>query len=123
MFTATPVLPILILFIIPAIIYKPRVLSNNTFRMGNDLYKVVYVHYPKLKFEFSEEHNVTKIEYFKKAVDPKIGKAKWERDSIWIFVSNRGDTLRKEFYRNNRLIEAIESRNGGSLTLDTKYGG
>lgn len=102
--TATPVLPI-IAFLIAAEV------SQGEAKSSTSEYNVNNHRYQEAVYNFSNIAKPRKIEFYK-SVDTVSDASPfpltdgWVKDSVWIYFSEKGDTVRKERYRNDTLISS-----------------
>ena len=109
MVTATPLLP-LIFFTVAARISQGNARSSTfEFNVNNHRYQEAY-------YNFTGTTKLRKIEFYKSNDTVSEGSPfpetdKWVKDSIWLYFSETGDTIRKEHYRNDTLLNYLVIRN------------
>jgi hypothetical protein len=104
MVTATPLLPIIV-FTVAARLSQGKARSSTfEFNVNNHRYQEAY-------YDFTGSAKTRMIEFYK-SVDTVSEAApfpetdKWVKDSVWLYFSETGDTIRKERYRNDTLISS-----------------
>ncbi len=101
-FTATPLIPIG--FIVFFLSFKENVSSVRYFNKGNYRYKVKEINYGN-----SSGGGAKRIEIYRSAdtVNSRGHSQNdlWLKDSIWIYLSKGGDTIKKVTYKDNVEIE------------------
>ena len=110
MITATPVLPILFIIIASTLSRGNARSSTYEFNANNRRYQVAYYDYPDLMHR-------KKIEIYKSVdtvseTSPYPQTDKWLKDSIWLYFSKTGDTIKKEYYRNDTLLLRTSANTG-----------
>ncbi len=91
-FTATPVLSIVVVWLILAV--KEDVGSERYFNSGGYRYKVRTINY-------TEDGKVKRVEYYRNGINSASTDGGWAKDSTWLYFSESGDTLRRVKYRND----------------------
>lgn len=91
-FTATPVLSIIAVWLILTL--KEEVGSERYFNKGDYRYKVKTINY-------KDTSRVKRIEYYRNEINAASTNDGWVRDSTWLYFSEAGDTLKKVRYRND----------------------
>jgi hypothetical protein len=110
MLTATPLLPIVVFAVATRINQSEARSSTLEYNVNNHRYQEAY-------YEFSKTAKTRKIEFYK-SIDtisdtstfPKTDR--WVKDSVWIYFSEKGDTIRKERYKNDTLISSTVANTG-----------
>jgi hypothetical protein len=96
-FTATPVLTMVVIFIILGL--TERVSSEEQFNVGQYRYK---------RLDYRHPGSSGRIEMYRSTdrVNSKgdLDNDSWVKDSTWIYLSAAGDTVRKEKYRHGEKI-------------------
>lgn len=110
MVTATPLLPIVCFFIAASIGSGNSRSSTYEFNANNYRYQVAYYDYPDVKQR-------KRIEIYRSMdtgseASPFPETDKWIKDSVWLYFSKTGDTVRKEFYKNDTLINNTSANTG-----------
>lgn len=98
-FTATPVLSIICIMVILS--FKDRVDSEWVFNSGNYRYRIVTID--------EKMSGGKRIECYRSAAPVDSSgfndSDNWVKDSTWIYLSEKGDTLKKVKYKNDREIK------------------
>lgn len=94
-FLATPVL-LMAMQYISLLSYQQRVESG--YNVGDYRYREITYYF------HDDDYTKERIEYYRNAYpnDPKTGfpvQERWVKDSIWVYFSKQGDTLKKVSYR------------------------
>jgi hypothetical protein len=102
--TATPLLPIIAFLVASGISQRDARASTFGYKVNNHRYQEVH-------YNFSNTSKKRKTEFYKSAdtvsdTSPFPLTGRWVKDSVWIYFSEKGDTVRKERYRNDTLISS-----------------
>jgi hypothetical protein len=100
-FTATPIISIIVL---SAMFYLRNTETTVAY------YTVEHVQYKVIRKENSRSKE-KQIEIYRNASDQTQGILdegnKWVKDSVWLSLSQNGDTIREETYRNDTMINRL----------------
>jgi hypothetical protein len=106
MLTATPLIPIVVFSIASRVNAGKTTSSTAEYNANNHRYRMEY-------YAFSKIPKTRKIAFYKSVdtvseTSPYPETDEWVKDSIWLYFSESGDTIRKEIYRNDTLKEVIK---------------
>jgi len=95
---ATPVLPAIVISIVQA---SQGIETRWGFRKDHYEYKVIRTEYQSGKKKF---------EYYRSASPPdsnQLWPGPWVKDSVWIYLSGTGDTIKKVTYHNGVVVKTV----------------